>query len=95
MQVAPKSQLTDGTLNVTVFGDVGFMDMALSIIPALYKGEHGLHPKIAFDTCKTLRAEPKYKDDKIYIEADGELVGCLPATISVLAGVLPLIVPQP
>lgn len=106
MQVAPKAVITDGIFNVrflfelkknkvTVFGDVGFMDMAFSIIPALYKGEHCSHQKISVDTCKTLRAETKYKEDKVFIEADGELVGTLPCNISMLAGVLPVVVPQP
>lgn len=96
MHGAPKASLNDGLLHYGILGNVKLFDM-IQIVPLLYKGEHDTHPKVTVGSCQqfTCQLLPDQKSThKLRIEADGEICGVAPCTVSVVPKALPLVVAQ-
>ena len=89
MHVAPRARIDDGQLEVVRFGDLARRDFALSL-PLLYRGTHESHPRVSMVRGTLVRATP-FGTRAVEIEADGEVVGALPATFGVLPGALRLL----
>jgi YegS/Rv2252/BmrU family lipid kinase len=93
MMVAPEAKLDDGLFHVTIWTGFGFVDFAR------YGGQlrDGTHVKLKgtrTSSGKTVRLEPGGEpgQGKIAgVELDGELVGRLPATFTVLPGAIELL----
>ena len=92
MHVAPTARLDDGLLEVIRFGDLARSDFVLSL-PRLYRGTHYSHPKVRVAQGRTVVARPAGGPSarRIEIEADGEVIGALPATFSVYPAALALV----
>ena len=92
MHVAPTARLDDGLLEVIRFGDLARSDFVLSL-PRLYRGTHYSHPKVQVAQGRTIVAAPAGGPDarRIEIEADGEVIGALPATFTVHPAALALL----
>jgi YegS/Rv2252/BmrU family lipid kinase len=92
MHVAPTARLDDGLLEVVRFGDLARRDFVISL-PRLYGGTHYTHPQVTHSRGAAVEAEslgaPGSRE--IEIEADGELVGALPARFGVLPAALSLL----
>lgn len=89
MFTAPQADLADGFLDVMVAGDLNKPEFLWSL-PRLYKGTHLTHPKVNAKRAKEV--EVKSLGEKLYLQADGELLGEVPARFRVLPAVLNLIV---
>lgn len=89
MYTAPQADLADGFLDVMVAGDLNKPEFLWSL-PRLYKGTHLTHPKV--DSQKAKEIEVKSLDGKLYLQADGELLGEVPARFRVLPAALNIIV---
>ena len=76
--------MDDGLFDVVLMGDFGLVEGALNL-PRLMKGTHLSHPKV--QSCRTARIAAR-ADRRVQIEADGELVGVLPATFEIMPGAL-------
>ena len=91
MHVAPRARIDDGALEVVRFGDLARRDFALSL-PLLYRGTHESHPRVSMSRGSVVVAAPRGDGGRaIEIEADGEVVGELPATFAVRPGALRLL----
>ena len=90
MHVAPQARLDDGLLDVITFEDFSRFKAMLKL-SKMYKGTHLREPNINLVQAKTCTLTPQ-KNEKVFIEADGECVGFLPATFSLLNWQLPIIV---
>ena len=92
MHVAPTARLDDGLLEVVRFGNLARRDFVISL-PRLYRGTHYTHPQVTHSRGAAVEAEslgaPGSRE--IEIEADGELVGALPARLGVLPAALSLL----
>jgi diacylglycerol kinase (ATP) len=92
MHVAPTARLDDGLLEVVRFGNLARRDFVISL-PRLYRGTHYTHPQVTHSRGAEVQAAslgaPGSRE--IEIEADGELVGALPARFSVLSAALSLL----
>jgi YegS/Rv2252/BmrU family lipid kinase len=88
MHVAPQADFRDGRFDVVLVGDLGRLDV-LASLRRLFDGTIGAHPKV-----RTLQAERVTIDAPrpLAVEADGELIGRTPVTLSVLPGALRVIV---
>ena len=89
MMVAPDAKLDDGLLHVTVWSGFGVLDFAR------YGGQlrDGTHVKLKGTRTasgKSVRLEPG-SGKVANVELDGELVGRLPATFTVLPGAIELL----
>jgi YegS/Rv2252/BmrU family lipid kinase len=89
MFTAPGADLSDGLLDVLVVGDLSKPDLLRSL-PRIYKGTHLTHPKVGMK--KARQIEVKSLDSKMYLQADGELLGEVPARFRILPAALNIIV---
>jgi diacylglycerol kinase family enzyme len=87
--IAPDAQLTDGQFQVAIFGDLSLWDY-LKNLGKLKKGVKIHHAEVSYRTAKEVLLT---SNDACGIEADGEYVGLLPATISVVPKVIRFLMP--
>jgi len=80
MFTAPDASLADGLLDVLIIGDLTKPDLLRSL-PRIYKGTHLTHPKV---TIKKAREIEIRSTEPVSLQADGELLGGLPARFYVL-----------
>jgi diacylglycerol kinase family enzyme len=90
MQVAPHAQLDDGLLDVIQIGAVGLADFILWG-RRFYQGTHLDHPLIQFRQARTVHARSQAQ---VAVEADGEPIGILPATFTVLPQAVRVLMPK-
>ncbi len=88
LRIAPGASLRDGLLDVVIVGDVGRLELLASLPLALF-GRHLAHPKV---TALRVRSVAIAAGEAVPIQADGEVVGWLPAEFDVLPGALDLLV---
>lgn len=80
----PDALLDDGLFEIAHIRDATRLDIARHA-PMLKHGIPPGHPKVERSQCRTLRVEGAAN---VPVEADGELLGCLPATFTVLPAAL-------
>lgn len=78
--IAPDANLQDGTLNTFVCGDVSVFDF-MRYSTTLKNSDYVRHSKVHYAMTTTLQLTA---ETPCRIEADGELLGFLPATINVV-----------
>ena len=84
MFAAPEADISDGLLDVLIIGDLSKPDLLWSL-PRVYRGTHLTHPKV---TLKKVREIEIRSGDSVSLQADGELLGGLPARFYVLPSLL-------
>jgi diacylglycerol kinase (ATP) len=84
MFAAPEADMADGLLDALIIGDLSKPDLLWSL-PRVYRGTHLTHPKV---TLKKAREIEVRSDEPVYLQADGELLGGLPARIYILPSLL-------
>lgn len=87
--VAPYARLTDGRLQVVIFGDLSLWDYAKNL-GNLKKGRHIRHRHVSYHEATQLLVK---SDGPCGIEADGEYVGQAPGTFSVLPKAIRFVMP--
>ncbi len=89
MEVAPEARVDDGLLDVVILGDLGLYDFVVNA-RKLYGGkilglpdvDHGRVQRVAIETVEA--------DARMLMDLDGEPVGRLPATLTILPGAIGL-----
>jgi len=89
MFTAPGADLTDGLLDVLIVGDLSKPDLLRSL-PRIYKGTHLTHPKVTLKKAREI--EVSSKNGAMQLQADGELLGEVPARFRVLPSLLNVII---
>jgi diacylglycerol kinase (ATP) len=82
MRIAPDAIPDDGRFDVCLVGDLSRLAV-VRLIPKLYSGGHRSHPAVELVRCREVRAE---STERVGCQADGELVGDLPATFRIHPG---------
>ena len=90
MLVAPEARLDDGLFDV-VSARALAAPRLLPKLPKLYRGTHLSDPIVRF--ARGRRVEARAESGRVRIEADGELVGQLPAELELLPGALRVLGP--
>jgi diacylglycerol kinase (ATP) len=80
MQIAPRALIDDGLLDLVLLGAVGFRDFLLWG-PRLYRGRHLSHPCIH---CRKVTTVSATGPASVMLEVDGEPIGTLPTTVTIL-----------
>lgn len=88
MLTAPDASIDDGFFDVLIVGDLSKPDLLCSL-PRIYKGTHLTHPKV---TMKKAREIEIRSAQPMQLQADGELIGKLPARFRVLPSALNVVV---
>lgn len=86
MQIGPQAVLDDGIFDLVLLGEMSNIEF-LSNVPRVYKGTHLTHPKVTSLQGKEVRVEAT---QRMFVQAEGELVGEAPATLRILPGMLHL-----
>lgn len=91
MHIAPGASLDDGMLEVCVIGSMSRLTF-MRLVPTVYRGRHVRYPavRILRGTHVEVSSRPVQE-----VFADGERVGSTPASLTVLPGALPVLVPAP
>lgn len=87
VRLAPDARLDDGLLDVVVIGDIDKLDFLLNI-PRAFAGTHLEHSGVAVHRARRLTLD---SPDGALMQADGEVVGCLPVEVDVLPRALRVI----
>ncbi|WP_119419622.1 diacylglycerol/lipid kinase family protein [Desertibaculum subflavum] len=87
MKLAPGASLDDGVLDLVLFHDIKRRDILLQKPSWLFEGRHVEHPKVSVH-----RGQRFYVESEVdtLVDLDGETIGRLPATITVLPKALPV-----
>ncbi|MFC2001830.1 diacylglycerol/lipid kinase family protein [Chloroflexota bacterium] len=88
MCIAPDAKPNDGLLDMVIFGDMRKSEI-LKIWSMTYNGRHVDNDKVRLKKIKNVAIKC---DEKILVEADGELLGEGPVAFSVLPSALSIIV---
>ena len=84
MLMAPDADPSDGLFDVLTIDDLSKPDLLWSL-PRIYKGTHLTHPKVTMTRAKEVEIETR---QRIFLQADGELLGEAPARFSLLPSAL-------
>ena len=91
MMVAPGALLDDGLFHVTIWSGYSLADFVLRS-GAMYDGSHVNLKGTRTATARSVRLEPaRSGSGPVNVEVDGELIGRLPATFTVVPGALRLV----
>jgi diacylglycerol kinase (ATP) len=84
LKPAPNAEIDDGLFDISIIGDVGFFE-SITSLGKLRDGTYLELPKVTSKRGTTISAKCS---EKVLIEADGEVVGELPATFVLLPSAL-------
>jgi diacylglycerol kinase family enzyme len=88
MFIAPQADIKDGLFDIVIIGDVSKPDL-LASLPRIYRGTHLTHPKVTLKRGRVVEIQSK---SIAALQADGELLGEVPARFSVLPSALTLLI---
>jgi diacylglycerol kinase (ATP) len=80
MKIAPHADPTDGLLDLWIGGDLSRKE-ALVLLPAIFAGQHGRHPKVSHHRVTSVRIE---SPQPLQVQLDGEILDSLPAEFRVV-----------
>ncbi|MEA3420180.1 MAG: YegS/Rv2252/BmrU family lipid kinase, partial [Acidobacteriota bacterium] len=83
MKIAPYAKLDDGLFDVVLVESMKFLEFCRNILK-IYSGSHLSHPKVSLIRGKKIEISPESSEKDVLIEADGELIGKLPATFEIV-----------
>jgi diacylglycerol kinase (ATP) len=89
IHLAPRAKLDDGLLDVCIVPYIGKLEL-LRWVPSAYRGEHLRHPRIIYFQARKVSLSTT---SRLELFGDGEFMQELPATIEIVPGALPVIVP--
>jgi len=90
MRIAPMARMDDGLLNLVIIEEMSRGEMLRSF-PSVFSGKHFPHPRIRHLT--TTRVDFS-STEPLELFADGEFIQPLPASLEILPGALPVIIPR-
>jgi YegS/Rv2252/BmrU family lipid kinase len=80
MKIAPQASPTDGLLDLWIGGDLSRKEV-LALMPAIFLGQQGRHPKVRHERVSSVRVESAVP---LRVQLDGEICGALPAEFRVV-----------
>ncbi len=89
MKIAPGARVDDGCLDICLAEKVSKLTL-LYQLSQVFSGKHILHPAVSLLKARTLTVDA---DPPQPLLIDGEVCGTTPATVRLLPGVLPFMVP--
>jgi diacylglycerol kinase (ATP) len=90
MHAAPNARHGDGEFEVLVVEGIGRRQLALDVLPKVYRGAHVDHPALHFFRGQSVTIDA---DGSFPLEADGEGLGDVPARVELLPRALSILAP--
>lgn len=88
MFIAPEASFDDGIFDVVILGNLNKLEVVANL-PRVYKGTHLTHPKVSLCHAGEVHVEAR---ERMFLQADGELIGEAPATFQVVPRALRVVV---
>jgi len=88
MFIAPGAAFDDGLFYVVILGNLNKLEVVMNV-PRVYKGTHLTHPKVSHFSAKEIHIEAQ---ERMFLQAEGELIGEAPATFQVIPRALRVLV---
>jgi diacylglycerol kinase (ATP) len=88
MLTAPGADIADGLLDVLIIGDINKADLLWSL-PRIYKGTHLTHRHVQLRRAREIEVSSA---SPLCLQADGELLGQVPASFRILPAALNVVV---
>jgi diacylglycerol kinase (ATP) len=88
MFMAPDASFNDGIFDVVILGNLNKLEVVVNV-PRVYKGTHLTHPKVSLCHAKEVHIEAR---ERMFLQADGELIGEAPATFQIIPQALRVLV---
>jgi diacylglycerol kinase (ATP) len=88
MHIGPHAALDDGLFDVIIIGDTSRLEIVVNV-PRIYRGTHLSHPKVDEYRAKEVRVKAQ---ERMFLQADGELIGQAPATFQIIPQALHVLV---
>jgi len=88
MFMAPDASFNDGIFDVVILGNLNKLEVVVNV-PRVYKGTHLTHPKVSLCHAREVHVEAR---ERMFLQADGELIGEAPATFQVIPRALNVLV---
>jgi YegS/Rv2252/BmrU family lipid kinase len=83
MKLVPSARPDDGLLDMVELGRIGRVEALLKLMPKLHDGGHMAHPSVSLrQGMRSIRLDSG--DAETLVDVDGETIGRLPATVTVL-----------
>lgn len=96
MKIAPGAALDDGVFDVVIGARFSKLQLLFRLLPSLYRGSHLGYPGVSIHRGSRVELESLEDDSRSgQVEADGELLGYLPAHIELLPQALRMLSPRP
>lgn len=86
MWICPPAAPDDGIFDIVILKDLNNLEF-LASVPRVYKGTHLSHPKVQTFQAREISVESR---QRMFIQAEGEVVGEAPATFRILPSALNL-----
>lgn len=80
MKIAPQADPEDGLLDLWIGGDLSRRE-TLALMPVIFAGQHGRHPKVSHHRVTSVRIESAVP---MQVQLDGEVIESLPAEFRVV-----------
>ncbi|QXQ08907.1 diacylglycerol kinase family protein [Paeniglutamicibacter sp. Y32M11] len=90
LRICPQARIDDGLLDIVALGRAGIVGVAMTFLRS-YRGNHVRQENVSFTRGRVITLNASKPLD---IFADGENVGRLPATITILPAALQVLVPK-
>jgi YegS/Rv2252/BmrU family lipid kinase len=88
MRIVPDANLQDGLFEVMIVGDINKFDLIQTLPRAYLGGTHINHPKVRLEKASRIHIQ---SEERVLIQADGELLGETPAIFYILPSALNLV----
>jgi diacylglycerol kinase (ATP) len=86
MWIGPEAAADDGIFDIVLLKDVNKLEFLINV-PRVYRGTHLTHPKVESFQAREVHVRAK---QRMFIQAEGELVGEAPATSRIMPSALSL-----
>jgi diacylglycerol kinase (ATP) len=88
MHIAPHAAPDDGLFDVVIIGDTSKLEV-IANVPRIYRGTHLSHPKVDEYRAREVRVKAQ---ERMLLQADGELIGEAPAAFQIIPQALHVLV---
>jgi YegS/Rv2252/BmrU family lipid kinase len=88
MFMAPEASFDDGIFDVVILGNLNKLEVVANL-PRVYKGTHLTHPKVSLCHAREVHIEAR---ERMFLQAEGELIGEAPATFQIIPRALKVLV---
>ena len=93
MMMAPDAKINDGLLDIINIGDMSTAKILLNAY-SLYRGTHLSITEVKSTLAKKIEVNAHDSTKDIFLEADGEMLGKLPASFEVVPNAIRVRVPK-